>query len=67
MTVHCYGSPEFWEVASTPDSLEILSIYRGLDPALEEDYHQAVQSILCCTSITTIPVISLFPKIRKTK
>ena len=33
MTVHCYGSPEFLEVAS---ALDILSIYRGLYPALEE-------------------------------
>jgi hypothetical protein len=60
MKVHYYGSPEFLEVASAPDS-EILSIYRGLDPALEEDYHQAIQSILFCASITTILVISLFP------
>ena len=34
--MHCYGSPEFLEVASAPDSLEILFIYRGLDPALED-------------------------------
>jgi hypothetical protein len=27
-------------------------IHRGLDPALEEDDHQAIRLILCCASIT---------------
>jgi hypothetical protein len=36
--------------------LIILSIYMGpVDPQV--DYHQAIQSILCCTYITTLPVI----------
>jgi hypothetical protein len=68
MTVHCYGSSESLKVACAPDSPEILSLYstcRGLDPALEGDYHQAIQAILCCPSITTtIPVISLRMKLR---
>jgi hypothetical protein len=36
--------------------LIILSIYMGpVDPQV--NYHQAIQSILCCAYITTLPVI----------
>ena len=61
--MHCLRSPESLDVACAPDSPAILSIYRGLDPALYDDYYQAIQSIPYCESITTTTILvnSLIP------